>query len=235
MSGPDETPKAGSEETHGAQAPQGPVPPAAEAGQPEGDEPEPAARGRREPAAARLGEERLAEQVVRTGMFGTQTTGTPRVTAGCGSAAPPCLASPRPYGSYFDDVADELGRALESAGIGFADAIERVVADRGELTFYVRREHLPEVAAKLRDDPALRLRAVHRGIRGALPGRRRPGAARGLPPAVDHAQPPGPARGDRAGRRPAHPVAGRASTRPATGTSGRPGTSSASSSTATRR
>ena len=29
MSGPDETPKAGSEETHGAQAPQGPVPPPA--------------------------------------------------------------------------------------------------------------------------------------------------------------------------------------------------------------
>ena len=31
-----------------------------------------------------------------------------------------------------------------------------MVADRGELTLYVRRERLPEVAAKLRDDPALR-------------------------------------------------------------------------------
>src|SRR6266404_5863105 len=45
---------------------------------------------------------------------------------------------------------------LEAAGLGFPDAIERVVADRGELTFHVRRERLPEVAAKLRDDPALR-------------------------------------------------------------------------------
>src|SRR6202012_4217633 len=27
--------------------------------------------------------------------------------------------------------------------------------DRGELTFHVRRERLPEVAAKLRDDPGL--------------------------------------------------------------------------------
>ena len=141
MSGPDETPKAGSEETHGAQAPQGPVPPAA---------------GEDENLPAQLGEERLAEPVVRTGMFGVQDTPD---TSGYGLLRvhrPPVLVSPRPYGAYFDDVADELGRALESAGIGFSDAIERVVADRGELTFYVRRERLPEVAAKFRDDAALR-------------------------------------------------------------------------------
>src|SRR6185369_17123189 len=89
-------------------------------------------------------------------MFGVQDTPD---TSGYGLLRvhrAPVLASPRPYGSYFDDVADELGRALEGAGFGFSDAIERVVADRGELTFYVRRERLPEVAAKFRDDPALR-------------------------------------------------------------------------------
>ena len=92
----------------------------------------------------------------RRGMFGA-TRG--QDTSGYGGLVTPTVfpgASPRPYGSYFDDVADELGRVLESAGIGFSDAIERVVADRGELTFYVRRERLPEVAAKFRDDPALR-------------------------------------------------------------------------------
>jgi NADH-quinone oxidoreductase subunit C len=122
----------GPEETHGSQAPQGPVPPAAEA---DGDLP------------ARAGEERLAEPVVRTGMFGTQTTGD---TSGYGRLrvhGAPSIESPRPYGSYFDEIADTLG---------FSDAIERVVVDRGELTFHVRRERLPEVAAKLRDDPALR-------------------------------------------------------------------------------
>ena len=158
MSGPDETPKAGSEETHGAQAPQGPVPPAAEARPAPGGTtpPSPPAAEEDENLPARLGEERLAEPVVRTGMFGVQDTPD---TSGYGLLRvyrAPVLASPRPYGSYFDDVADVLGRALESAGIGFSDAIERVVADRGELTFYVRRERLPEVAAKLRDDPALR-------------------------------------------------------------------------------
>jgi NADH-quinone oxidoreductase subunit C len=85
-------------------------------------------------------------------MFGVDTTGD---TSGYGRLrvhrVPP-LSSPRPYGSYFDTIAN----ALESAmGGALGDAIERVVVDRGELTFYVKRERLPEVAAKLRDDPAL--------------------------------------------------------------------------------
>ena len=114
MSGPEETHKAGPEETQGAQAPQGPVPPPAAEPEPDPDENLP----------ARLGEERLAEPVVRTGMFGVQDTPD---TSGYGLLRvhrAPVLASPRPYGSYFDDVADELGRVLESAGIGFSDAIE---------------------------------------------------------------------------------------------------------------
>jgi NADH-quinone oxidoreductase subunit C len=53
-------------------------------------------------------------------------------------------------------VADALASALESEGIGYSDAIERVVSDRGELTFHVRRERLVEVAARFRDDPELR-------------------------------------------------------------------------------
>ena len=101
---------------------------------------------------ARLGEERLNAPVVRQGMFGVQ--GTPD-TSGYGllrvHQAPP-VHSERPYGSYFDEVAD----ALEAAGVSVPDAIERVVVDRREITFHVRRERLPEVAATLRDDPALR-------------------------------------------------------------------------------
>jgi NADH-quinone oxidoreductase subunit C len=142
----EQTPKAGSEETHGAQAAQGPVPAPAET---EAAETGDAAAS----LPARLGEERLAEPVVRTGMFGT--FGTPD-TSGYGRLQvrrPPPISSPRPYGSYFDEIADTLSDAL---GDTFAAAIERVVADRGELTFYVRRERLPEVAAKFRDDPALR-------------------------------------------------------------------------------
>ena len=148
MTGPAGPPKAGSEETHGAQAPQGPVLPADAA--PED--------GRQDAAnlPARLGQERLDAPVVRTGMFGVQSTGD---TSGYGRLrvhrAPP-VESSRPYGSYFDTVADALGTALEAAGLRFSDAIERVVADRGEITFFVRRESLPAVAAEFRDDLALR-------------------------------------------------------------------------------
>lgn len=105
---------------------------------------------------ARAGEERLGEPVVRTGMFGAKTTGD---TSGYGRLQvrrPSVASSARPYGGYFDEIADDLGRALEAAGVEFGDAIEYVVVDRGELTFYVRREHLAKVAAQMRDDPKLR-------------------------------------------------------------------------------
>jgi NADH-quinone oxidoreductase subunit C len=95
---------------------------------------------------ATLGEERLQAPVVRSGMFGVQTTGD---TSGYGRLRvhqAPLLDTPRPYGGYFDEIADSLG---------FEDAIEHVVVDRGEMTIYVKRDRLPEVAAKLRDDPAL--------------------------------------------------------------------------------
>jgi len=146
VSGSEETGKAGSEETHGPQAPQGPGPAAGpgDASEADGNLP------------ARLGEERLAEPVIRTGLFGVQGTSDTSGYGGLRVHRVPGIESPRPYGSYFDEVADALGSALEAAGVGFRDAIERVVADRGELTFHVRRERLPEVAAKLRDDPALR-------------------------------------------------------------------------------
>lgn len=104
---------------------------------------------------AQAGQERLSEPVARHGMFGAGTSGD---TSGYGRLlvrVPPEVSTPRPYGSYFDELTDELARVLEADGTGFGDAIERVIADRGELTFHVRRERLPEVATKLRDEPQL--------------------------------------------------------------------------------
>ncbi len=114
-----------------------------------------AAQGVGADAAAVAGRERLGEQVVRTGAFGTDTTGDTSGYGGLKVRAQPPPATERPYGSYFDEVADALGGALEAAGLSFGDAVERVVAATGELTFYVRRERLVEVARRLRDDPAL--------------------------------------------------------------------------------
>ncbi|HEY3954316.1 MAG TPA: NADH-quinone oxidoreductase subunit C [Streptosporangiaceae bacterium] len=104
---------------------------------------------------ARAGQERLAEPVNSTGMFGTETTGDTSGYGGLQVRRAPALSSPRPYGSYFDELADRLGDALQAAGVQFGDAVERVVADRGELTFHVRREHLVAVARALRDAPDL--------------------------------------------------------------------------------
>jgi NADH-quinone oxidoreductase subunit C len=105
--------------------------------------------------AAVAGRERLSEQVARTGMFGVDGSGDTSGYGGLQVRRPPRLATPRPYGSYFDDVADALTGSLAAAGTSFGEVVETVVVGSGDLTFYVQREHLLAVAARLRDDPAL--------------------------------------------------------------------------------
>ena len=107
-----------------------------------------------DPAVA-AGQDRLTEPVVRTGMFGVSGSGDTSGYGGLQVRRPPRIASPRPYGSYFDEIADALEASLPAAGTSFGAAVEQVVVAAGDLTFYVRREHLPTVAARLRDDPAL--------------------------------------------------------------------------------
>jgi len=101
----------------------------------------------------------------RRGMFGSSDEPD---TSGYGGLRRPILlpgAAERPYGSYFDDVADHLQRALGAGPAAYDIAVDRVVVDRGELTFVVLREHLPAVARALRDDPALRFE-VCTGVSG---------------------------------------------------------------------
>ena len=146
---------------------------------------------------AKLGKEILSSPVVRTGMFGVD--GAPD-TSGYGRLVvrkplPP--SSPRPYGGYFDTVSDALETALQADGIARDDAIERVVVEHGEVTFYVRREHLLSVVAKLLHDPTLRFE-IFSGVSGVhYPDETGRELQRRLPPAVDHAQPADPARGPR--------------------------------------
>ena len=100
---------------------------------------------------------------VRTGMFGAQDDGD---TSGYGGLVKPVVfppATPRPYGSYFDTLADRIAEVLretadsgEGAGPRWDDAVEKVVVDRDELTLHVRREHVRRVCQVLRDDPDLR-------------------------------------------------------------------------------
>ncbi|MFI1282925.1 NADH-quinone oxidoreductase subunit C [Streptomyces sp. NPDC020858] len=93
---------------------------------------------------------------VRKGMFGAAGGGD---TSGYGGLVRTIALpgpSARPYGSYFDEVVDELEGALEEQDLLPANAIEKVVVDRGELTLHIAREHLVRVASTLRDDPALR-------------------------------------------------------------------------------
>ncbi|WP_030456128.1 NADH-quinone oxidoreductase subunit C [Herbidospora cretacea] len=86
------------------------------------------------------------QPIARTGMFGASGTGDTSGYGGLVVRRPAPVSSPRPYGSYFDEIVDGLDH----------EGVERVVVDRGELTLHVAREHLVEIMKKLRDDPALR-------------------------------------------------------------------------------
>ena len=81
------------------------------------------------------------------GMFGAHGTGDTSGFGGLVRTSHSSGSSERPYGSYFDEVTDELERAFPE----FNDAIEKVVVDRGELTLHIKREKLFDVAKTLRD------------------------------------------------------------------------------------
>ncbi|MCW2831368.1 MAG: NADH-quinone oxidoreductase subunit [Aeromicrobium sp.] len=100
---------------------------------------------------AKAGTRELEIVEVREGAFGAHGTGD---TSGFGGLTRPVImpgATQRPYGGWFDEVADRF-----EAGQGLTDAIEKVVVDRGEITFYLRRHLLLEAVTHLRNDPVLR-------------------------------------------------------------------------------
>jgi NADH-quinone oxidoreductase subunit C len=116
-------------------------------------EPSPAA-GVPEPAApAGRGAEVVGE---RTGLFGIHGSGDTTGFGGLVRTVVVAQSATRPFGGYFDDVVDLLAEVLDEQGLPFAEAVERITVDRGELTLFVSRAHLLAVARALRDEQDLR-------------------------------------------------------------------------------
>ena len=90
----------------------------------------------------------------RHGMFGVSGSGD---TSGYGGLVEQTVfpgPSQRPFGGWYDEVADALEARLNATGL--TAAVEKVVIDRGEITFHIRRDDLPFVAQMFRDDAGLR-------------------------------------------------------------------------------
>lgn len=89
-----------------------------------------------------------------TGMWGKG--GTPDTSGYAGmqrSVEAPGVAV-RPFGGWFDEVADRLEELTPGFGTG------RVIVHRDELTLFVRPEAIAQVCRQLRDDPALRFEVL---------------------------------------------------------------------------
>ena len=104
------------------------------------------------PAGAPL----LEVTTVRQGMFGAKDAGDTSGFGGLVTSVPIPSTSDRPYGSYFDVIADELIASLPDFGSSFEKAVEKVVIAFDEMTLYVRPSELPAIARTLRDEPGLR-------------------------------------------------------------------------------
>ena len=90
----------------------------------------------------------------RQGMFGVKGSGD---TSGYGGLVAPVVlpgTAQRPYGGWFDSVADALD-----------PLIEQVVIHCGEITFHIARSNLLAAARLLRDEPALRFELLS-GVSG---------------------------------------------------------------------
>lgn len=93
---------------------------------------------------------------VRRGSF--QVSGSGDTSGFGGLVSPIVMPAPteRPYGGWFDELADEIELALADRNLLVSSVIDKVVVDRDEITFFVLAEHIVEFARMLRDEPGLR-------------------------------------------------------------------------------
>ncbi|WP_328823630.1 NADH-quinone oxidoreductase subunit C [Microlunatus kandeliicorticis] len=88
----------------------------------------------------------------RRGMFGVRGSGDTSGYGGLNKIIEFPPAAERPYGGWFDQVADRIGQLVPNS----SEVITKVVVFRGEITFHVARRHVATLARMLRDDPHLR-------------------------------------------------------------------------------
>lgn len=93
---------------------------------------------------------------VSQGMFGTSGSGDTSGFGGLVTVIPLPVPSSRPFGSYFDVIADELSASLPDFGTTWDKAVEKVVVDQDELTIHIRPTEIVAFAKALRDEPGLR-------------------------------------------------------------------------------
>ena len=93
---------------------------------------------------------------VRRGSF--QVSGSGDTSGFGGLVSPIVMPAPteRPYGGWFDELADEIELALADRNLPVSSVIQKVVVDRDEITFFVLAEHIVDFARMLRDEPGLR-------------------------------------------------------------------------------
>jgi NADH-quinone oxidoreductase subunit C len=93
--------------------------------------------------------------VAQHGMFGIHGSGDTSGYGGLVSEPAGPVPAERPYGGWFDELADLLFAAMAERSIP-SRAVQQITIQAGQMTAYVTREHLTALLWTLRDDPSLR-------------------------------------------------------------------------------
>ena len=93
---------------------------------------------------------------VRRGSF--QVSGSGDTSGFGGLVSPIVMPAPteRPYGGWFDELAEEIELALADRNLPVSSVIDKIVVDRDEITFFVLAQYIVDFARMLRDEPGLR-------------------------------------------------------------------------------
>jgi NADH-quinone oxidoreductase subunit C len=98
---------------------------------------------------------------VEMGMFGAHGTGDTSGYGGLVRRPRPVLATPAPWGGWFDAAWTALAAAYPERD----DAVEAVVVEHGEMTIHVKREHLVGFMLALRNSDGLKFELLS-GVSG---------------------------------------------------------------------
>lgn len=108
----------------------------------------------------------LSIKEVKTGAFGPNSGADTSGFGGLVNVVTSRPAAVRPFGGWFDHVADALEKALIEKGLTFEQVVIKTVIAQDQITFVVNRAQLVNFARVLRDDPELRFEMCL-GVMGA--------------------------------------------------------------------
>jgi NADH-quinone oxidoreductase subunit C len=98
----------------------------------------------------------ILKDIIKGAFGGSSNSGDTSGFGGLITTIAQVPSAQKPYGSYFDAIAETLDKALQVENLSLEIVVEKVIVQADQLTFMVKKDYLEIIAKCLRDDPNLR-------------------------------------------------------------------------------